>query len=141
VILKIKKLTSDAKLPSYAHHGDAGLDLYSAEDKIIKPNERAVIKTGLAMELPHGHAGLVWDKSGLAAKNGLKVLGGVVDCNYRGEVMVLIMNLSNKDYEAKKGEKIAQMLIQKVEHMEIEEVKELSDTTRGAGGFGSTGKK
>ncbi|HXK35196.1 MAG TPA: dUTP diphosphatase [Candidatus Paceibacterota bacterium] len=141
MILKIKKLTSDAKLPSYAHHGDAGLDLYSAEDKIIKPNERAVIKTGLAMELPHGHAGLVWDKSGLAAKNGLKVLGGVVDCNYRGEVMVLIMNLSNKDYEAKKGEKIAQMLIQKVEHMEIEEVKELSDTTRGAGGFGSTGKK
>jgi len=141
VILKIKKLTSDAKLPSYAHHGDAGLDLYSAEDKIIKPNERAVIKTGLAMELPHGHAGLVWDKSGLAAKNGLKVLGGVVDCNYRGEVMVLIMNLSNKDYEAKKGEKIAQMLIQKVEHMEIEEVKELSDTTRGAGGIGSTGKK
>ena len=141
MILKIKKLTSDAKLPSYAHHGDAGLDLYSAEDKIIKPNERAVIKTGLAMEFPHGHAGLLWDKSGLAAKNGLKVLGGVVDCNYRGEVMVLIMNLSNKDYEAKKGEKIAQMLIQKVEHMEIEEVKELSDTTRGAGGFGSTGKK
>ena len=140
MILKIKKLNPAAKAPSYAHHGDAGLDLYSAEDKIIKPNERAIVKTGIAMEIPHGYAGLVWDKSGIATKGGLKVLGGVIDCNYRGESLVAIVNLSDKDYEVKKGEKIAQMLIQKVEHMEIEEVSELSDTSRGAGGFGSTGK-
>jgi dUTP pyrophosphatase len=140
VILKVKKLNPDAKLPSYAHHGDAGLDLYSAEDKTIKPNERAIVKTGIAMEIPHGYAGLVWDKSGIALKGGLKVLGGVIDCSYRGESLVAVVNLSDKNYEVKKGEKVAQMLIQKVEHMDILEATELSDTTRGAGGFGSTGK-
>lgn len=138
--LKIKKLNADAKVPTYAHVIDAGFDLCSIEDIVIGGGKRVVVGTGLAIEIPDGYVGLVWDKSGLSNNHGLKTLGGVVDAGYRGEVKVGIINLSDFDYKVEAGHKVAQMLIQKVEHAEIVEVAELSDATRGAGGFGSTGK-
>ncbi len=138
--LKIKKLHPDAKMPEYAHHDDAGFDLFAIQDITLKVGERAMIPTGIAMEIPEGYVGLVWDKSGLAMKNGIKTCGGVVDSMYRGEIMIGLINLSDADYVFEKGHKVAQMIIQKKEFVDFEEVKELSDTTRGDGGFGSTGK-
>lgn len=139
--VKIKKLDPEAKLPSYAHSGDAGMDLYSLEKVEIGPGERVKIKTGIAIELPEGYVGLWWDKSGLSNNHGLKILGGVLDCGYRGELLVGLINLSKQTYAIEKHDKVTQMLIQKVEHPEIEEVEELSDSSRGTGGFGSTGRK
>ena len=138
--LKIKKLTSTATLPQYAHAGDAGMDLFALESIVIKKGERVQVKTGIAMEIPEECAGLVWDKSGLSHKFGLKTLGGVVDAGYRGEIMVGVINLGDTDYTLEAGHKIAQMLIQKVEFPEIIEVESLDETSRGEGGFGSTGK-
>jgi len=140
MILKIKKLHPDAQIPKYAHHDDAGFDLFTIENTILKKGERVMILTGIAMEIPEGYVGLVWDKSGLAMKHGIKTIGGVVDSMYRGEIMVGLMNLSKEDYIFEKGHKVAQMIIQKKEFVDFKEVKELSDTTRGEGGFGSTGK-
>ncbi|MEK7586662.1 MAG: dUTP diphosphatase [Patescibacteria group bacterium] len=140
MILKIKKLNLEAKVPSYAHPGDAGLDLFALQEVILKPGEFTRIQTGVAIEIPTGNVGLIWDKSGMAANFGLKILGGVVDAGYRGEVQVGMINLSQKSYTIEKHHKVAQMLIQKVESPEIKEVDELSDTARGSGGFGSTGK-
>lgn len=136
--IKIKKLKQDAKLPEYAHQGDAGMDIFSVEDTIIGPKQRKLISTGLSIELPKGYVSLVWDKSGIASK-GLTTIAGVLDYTYRGEYKILLLNISDQDYKIKKGDKIAQILIQKVETAEIEEVNELSDTIRGEGGFGSTG--
>ncbi len=99
-----------------------------------------MIHTWIAMEIPDGHVGLIWDKSGLSTKHGLKTLAGVVDAGYRGEISIAMANVGNEPYTFKKGEKIAQMLIQKVEQAEFTEVEELSETSRGAGGFGSTGR-
>ena len=138
--LKIKKLKDSAKIPSYAHPGDGAFDLYAAETVIIKSHERVQIPTGLAIEIPDGYAGLIWDKSGLSHKHGLKTLGGVVDAGYRGEVLVGMINLGNDSYTVEAGHKVAQMLIQAREHAEFEVVDELSDSSRGTGGFGSTGK-
>lgn len=140
MILKIKKLRADARIPSYAHPWDAGMDIYSCEDKKLLPQEQANISTGIAMEIPDGYVGLVWDKSGLSAKHGLKTLAGVIDAGYRGEVFIIMANVGNDAHTFKKGEKIAQMLIQKIEQPEFKEVDELSETSRGTGGFGSTGK-
>jgi len=140
MILNIKKLHSDAKVPTYAHEGDAGFDLCAIENVTIKAGERALVRTGIAMEIPFGYVGLIWDKSGLSMNHGLKTLGGVVDAGYRGEVTAGIINLSTSDYVFTAGHKVAQMLIQKVERVEIKEVVELSDTARGDGGYGSTGK-
>ena len=110
VIIKIKKLHSDAIIPHYAHDGDAGLDLYSVENHLIQPVERIMVATGIAIELPKGHVSLIWDKSGVAAKGGIKTMGGVCDANYRGEYKVIMFNTSKQAYEIKKGEKIAQVL-------------------------------
>jgi len=137
--LKMKKLDKQAILPKREHEGDAGLDLYSIMNLEIAPNERVKIGTGIAMSLPLNYVGLLWDKSGLASKEGLKVLGGVIDAGYRGEIIVAIINLSENKYKVEKGQKIAQLLIQKVELPEVCEVSELEDTKRGFGGFGSTG--
>ena len=137
--LKVKKIHKDAVLPSRAHEFDAGLDLYSTQDLDLLPSERKQIKTGIAMAIPEGYAGLIWDKSGLSFKHGLKVFGGVIDSGYRGEVRVIIANTSQTKYEVKKGQKIAQLLIQKVELMSVVESDLLSDTQRGIDGFGSTG--
>lgn len=138
--LKIQKINSEAIIPNYANEDDAGLDLHSAENFILKPGERRAIETGIKMEIPEGYVGLVWDKSGIAANNGIKTMAGVIDSGYRGEIKIVLINLSNQDFEIKKGQKIAQMLIQKIEHPEIEIVEFLSKSDRGEGGFGSTGK-
>jgi dUTP pyrophosphatase len=138
--LKVKYLTKDLPKLAYAKAGDAAFDLYSAEDVAIAPMERIQVSTGVALEIPEGYAGLIWDKSGLSHKFGLRTLGGVVDAGYRGEVMVGIINLSKESYVFKKGHKVAQMIVQKCEHCGIVEVKKLSESDRGVGGFGSTGK-
>jgi dUTP pyrophosphatase len=138
--VKIKKIHSDAILPSYAHNGDAGLDLFSNEETEILPQERKLIGTGLSMEFSEGYVALIWDKSGVAYNNGIKVMGGVIEHTYRGEYKVLLYNTSKEKYKIKKGQKIAQLLIQPIVTAEIKEVKELSETKRGEGGFGSTGK-
>lgn len=138
MLLKIKKLNPEAKLPSYGHKGDAGLDLFSCEDTVIVPGERKRVSTGISIEFEKGHVALIWDKSGVA-DSGIKIMGGVLEYTYRGEYKVIMLNTSHKDYEIKKGQKIAQLLIQPIITAEIEEVKELSETERGEGAFGSTG--
>ena len=140
MILKVKKLGPDAILPSYAHPGDAGMDMYSNETVTIAPGQTAKIKSGISMEIPEGFVGLIWDKSGLSTNHKIKSLGGVIDSGYRGESLYGLINLGSEPYTIEKGHKVVQMLIQKVERVEIVEVEELSDTSRGEGGFGSTGK-
>lgn len=140
MILKVKKLSEDAVLPGYAHPGDAGLDIFSNEKVTLKPRESAKIKTGVSLEIPKGHVGLMWDKSGLSTNHKIKVLGGVIDSGYRGEIIVGVINLGSEKYTFEKGHKVCQMLIQKVENVKIKEVKKLTETKRGKGGFGSTGK-
>jgi dUTP pyrophosphatase len=138
--IKIKRMHSDAKIPSYAHVGDAGLDLYTIESLELKPGERKSIPLGIGIEIPSGYVGLIWDKSGLSHKYGIKHFGGVIDSTYRGEIHASVMNLSDKPFRFEKGHKIAQLLIQKVEHVDFDEVAQLSDSSRGDKGFGSTGK-
>jgi len=140
VVVKIRRLSEEVKLPSYAYPGDAAFDLCAAEEASLAPGEYRGIPTGLAMEIPEGYVGLVWDKSGLAVKGGLKTLGGVIDCGYRGEVLVGLTNLSAETRSFNKGDKLAQMIIQKKETVEIEEVSTLPDSPRGERGFGSSGK-
>lgn len=138
--LKIKKLSPDAILPSFAHEGDAGMDLFAIENICLKSGEITKIKTGLSMEFPEDYVGLVLDKSGLASNHGLKNMGGVMDSGYRGEWIVSLINLSKEDYVIEKGHKIAQTVFYKIERPKIDLVDSLSETSRGAGSFGSTGK-
>jgi len=140
MILKIKKLNPKAIIPKRGHKGDAGMDFHSLEEHTIEPGKRKMFGTGIAMEVPEGYAILVWEKSGLASKHGIKTMAGVGDCHYRGEYKVILLNTSNKAYTVKKGDKIAQFLVQRVEYPKIQEVSELSKTSRGESGFGSTGK-
>src|SRR3989338_5297134 len=138
--LKIKRLHPEAKLPSYAHPGDTGLDLFSIENKCIEPGERAIVKTGISMEYPEGYCTLIWDKSGLAAKQGITILGGVFEPTYKGEYLIVMFNTSDCAYDVKKGDKIAQLLVQLIIQGEIEEVDDLSESSRGENGLGSTGR-
>jgi dUTP pyrophosphatase len=138
--IKIKKLHKDAIIPKQAHHDDAGMDLFAINDFEMVPNERKSIPLGIALEIPDGYVGLIWDKSGLSHKYGIKTFGGVVDAGFRGEICVGLMNLSNEEFKFEKGHKVAQLLIQKVDSIEFEEVNELNITKRDKGGFGSTGK-
>ena len=141
-IVKFKKLNKDAIIPNYAHPGDAGLDLYSIQDDIIEPLTWKLIPTGLACILPEGTEGQVRSKSGIALKNGVFVLNtpGTVDENYRGEIGVILYNLNTKEpFVIKKGQKIAQYVINSIEYVDTLEVEELDETNRGKGGFGSTG--
>ena len=138
--LYFKKLNNDAKNPVYAYEDDAGFDLFSVEAINIKAGEIVQIHTGLSFEIPKGCVGLIWDKSGLSQKFGLKTLGGVIDSGYRGEVLIGIINLSKTDFNLEKGQKVAQMIIQKKEYCEIIERGDLSETERGSGAFGSSGK-
>ncbi|MBW3017043.1 dUTP diphosphatase [Candidatus Woesearchaeota archaeon] len=141
MMIKIKRIDKTVKLPSYAHEGDAGMDLYSAESYVLKPGERKMLKTGIHMAIPSGFVGLVWDKSGVAANHGIKTMAGVVDSGYRGEVCVVLNNLSDKNFIIEKNMKVAQMLIQPVERRKIVEVDTLDETSRGEGAWGSTGMK
>ncbi|MFM2423959.1 MAG: Deoxyuridine 5-triphosphate nucleotidohydrolase [Candidatus Parcubacteria bacterium] len=138
--LHIKKLHPDAKLPTYALPGDAGMDFYTTEEVTILPGQIVIIHTGIALAIPLGYAGLLWDKSGLANKYGLKIVGGVFDAGYRGEILPGMLNTSAVPYTFAKGDKVTQMLIQKVEQPQLIEVDELDETARGAGKHGSTGK-
>jgi len=139
--IKIQKLSRSTILPKYAYQGDAGLDLFSQENYILKPLERHEFGLGFALELPTGAVSLIWDKSGLAAKHGIHLLGGVIDSGYRGEYKAIMVNLGSKPYKVEKGDKIGQLLIQPVMHVTIKQTKKLSNTSRGQGGFGSTGRK
>ncbi|CDI49298.1 dUTP diphosphatase [Clostridium tetani] len=140
--LKIKLLKEDAKLPQYAHDNDAGMDLFSTEDKIINPGKRALISTGISIELPKNTEAQIRPRSGLALKNGITVLNtpGTIDAGYRGEIGIILINHGEKDFQVEKGMKIAQMVIKPIVKVNIEEVKMLSESQRGKGGFGSTGK-
>ncbi len=137
--LNVKKIRDDAILPVHAHHNDAGIDLFSCGEYSITPHATFSISTGIALEIPDGYVGLIWDKSSIGSK-GIKTLGGVVDAGYRGEVKVIVHNLNTTPYIFSHGDKVAQILIQKVELFDISEVEELSDSLRGVNGFGSTGK-
>jgi dUTP pyrophosphatase len=138
VPIKIKKLIPEAIIPSYAHEGDAGMDIHSCEDFILGPNERHLFSTGISIELPAGYVSLIWDKSGVANK-GIKTMGGVIEHTYRGEYKIILYNTGKEPYEIKKGQKIAQILIQPIITAQVQEVSELSETKRGSGAFGSTG--
>lgn len=137
--IQVKRLSATAILPQYALPHDAGMDLYADKEMTILPQQRTLVSTGIALAIPPGYVGLVWDKSGVATKHGLKTMAGVIDSGYRGELKILIHNLSSEPYQVKPGTKIAQLLIQPVEQREIVEVDELDNTERGKGGFGSTG--
>jgi dUTP pyrophosphatase len=136
--LKVKRIHPEAKLPVYGHPGDAGLDLFSVADRDIAPGEVFAVPTGIQVAVPAGHVGLVWDKSGLSLK-GVHRLAGVVDAGYRGEVQVVMINLGDAPFAVKKGMKIAQLLVQPVAAVAVVEAGSLDDTSRGQGGFGSTG--
>jgi dUTP pyrophosphatase len=138
VELKVKRIRPDAKLPLYSHKGDAGLDLFSSSDGRLEPGEVRPVPTGIKVAIPQGYVGLIWDKSGLSLE-GVHRLAGVVDAGYRGEVQVVMVNLSREPFIIKKGMKIAQMLVQPVEEVKVVEAEELDETTRGENGFGSTG--
>jgi dUTP pyrophosphatase len=137
--LPVRRLDPSATLPTRAHPDDAGLDLYSLEDAALQPGEGNVIKTGIAVAVPFGHVGLVCDRSSLA-KRGLKTAGGVIDAGYRGELGVVLWNISGKPQSLKKGERLAQLLIVPVATPAPVESADLGETARGAGGFGSTGR-
>ena len=136
--LPMKRLHADAVLPTRAHPEDAGLDLYGLEDVHLEPGEGKAVRTGIACALPRGCVGMIADRSSLG-KRGLKTLGGIIDAGYRGEIQVLIRNLSTEACLLRAGDRIAQMLILPIATPQVQEVSELDDTTRGTGGFGSTG--
>jgi len=138
--IKIKKLKEDAKLPKYHHLGDVGMDLYAMESITLRPMEHARIWHGFAMEFSEGYAAIVKDKSSIS-KAGLHTMGGVFDAGYRGEYNTHLVNLSSEPYTIEKGDKVSQLIIYPVVIAELEEVQELSESSRGEGAFGSTGRK
>src|SRR3989338_9173691 len=131
--IKVKKLKDGAKLPTTGHPGDAGIDFYAIEEVIFAPSAQERVHTGVSIEIPDGHVGLIWDKSSISFNQGLKVMGGVIDAGFRGEIVMSMYNTTNKEQKIEKGHKIAQMIIQKFENCDIVEVNELSDTVRGHG--------
>jgi len=142
ITLPIKRLDPSVELPTYAYLGDAGLDLRANEDVVLAPHERRLIPTGLAIAIPEGYAGFVQPRSGMALKRGLSMANtpGLIDAHYRGELKVVAVNLDNSEpITIRKGERIAQLVIQKVPVVMLQEVDELDETDRGAGGFGSSG--
>jgi dUTP pyrophosphatase len=139
--LKIKKLNEEAKLPTKGHPGDAGIDLYALEEVVFAPMEQRRVFTGVSMEIPEGCVGLLWDKSSISFNKGLKIVGGVIDAGFRGELVASMVNLSPEKQTIEKGQKFTQIIIQKFEDCDIVEVSELSDTVRGEGREGSTGHK
>ncbi len=137
--IKIQRLDKELELPKYSHEWDAAMDLRSADEGEIQPMEKKIFKAGIKMAIPQGHAGLIWDRSGMAAKHSIHVLAGVIDSGYRGEIGVVMVNLGKEPFKIEKGMRIAQMVIQPVVNMPVTEVEELDETERGDGGFGSTG--
>ncbi|WP_336205829.1 dUTP diphosphatase [Nonomuraea sp. LPB2021202275-12-8] len=139
----IQRLDPELPVPSYAHPGDAGADLYAAEDAELLPGERAVIRTGVAIALPDGYAALVHPRSGLAARHGVTLVNapGTVDAGYRGEIKVTMINTDAKEpFRLRRGDRLAQLVFQRVERAAFREVESLPASPRGAGGHGSTGR-
>jgi len=140
--VQIQRLDKDLPLPRYAKPGDAGIDIYSRIDCVLAPGERALIPTGIAIAFPEGYVCLAHPRSGLAAKNGISIVNspGTIDAGYRGEIQIILINTDKAAaFEIKRGDRIAQLLFQKVEHAIFCEVDSLPESVRGAGGFGSTG--
>lgn len=140
--IQVKRLDPELPLPKRAHPEDAGADLYSAQDLILQPGERALVRTGVAIALPIGTVGLIHPRSGMAAKHGLSIVNtpGTIDAGYRGELMVCLLNTDRTEaIEITRGMRIAQLVIQRVELAQFEEVDQLDETERGSGGYGSTG--
>jgi dUTP pyrophosphatase len=141
--LRVRRLDPAAVLPRRAHPGDAGYDLCALEDLVLGPGERAMVRTGIAVELPDGHAGWVVPRSGLAARNGIALVNapGLIDAGYRGEVKVLLLNTDRTaEFEVSAGDRIAQLVVAAVAGPDVVEVDELSESVRAEGGFGSTGE-
>ena len=142
VEVQVKRLDPTLPLPSYAHSGDAALDIYAAEDCAIEPGHRALISTGIALAIPEGYAGFVQPRSGLALRSGLSLVNtpGLIDSHYRGEVKIIAMNLDPSEaILISHGDRIAQLVVQRVERVTLREVVGLDTTARGEGGFGSSG--
>jgi len=140
--LHVRRLDADLPLPSYAHAGDAGLDLYAAEDVTLPPGERGVVGTGIAVAIPPGFVGLGVPRSGLAVRSGLSMVNtpGIIDSGYRGEIRIVLINHDLRaNVEVKRGERIGQLVVMPVATVDVIEVDELSESSRGEGGFGSTG--
>ena len=138
----VTKLDNNAVIPTYAKPGDAGADLYSISDLVLSPGERALVKTGIAIALPNGYVGLVHPRSGLGLKNGISVVNtpGTIDAGYRGEIGVVLINHDlHESFQVKKGDRIAQLVIQKVENAQFKLVDQLPESDRSTGGYGSTG--
>ena len=127
-------------VPSYSHPGDAGADLKASERLKVPARSKCLVPTGLSIALPEGHVGLIWPRSGLAFKHSIDCGAGVIDAQYRGEINVLLFNHSDEDFPIEPGDRIAQLLIQKVENIHFLPVENLDNTKRNEGGFGSTGK-
>jgi dUTP pyrophosphatase len=142
VSVEVLIVAEDGFLPIYSNPGDAGADLKSTETLVIPARGRALVKTGVKIALPNGYVALVHPRSGLAAKHGITVLNtpGTVDAGYRGEVMVTLYNSSDEDFSVNRGDRIAQLVIQQVEHASFVAVQELPESERGTRGFGSTGR-
>ncbi len=142
-IIKIKKINKKASIPEYMTKNSSGMDLFACIDKniILKPFERKLISTGFALAIPDGYEAQIRPRSGLAIKHGITLLNtpGTIDSDYRGEIKIILINLSNQDFIIKNGDRIAQMVINKIEKVNIQLVDNLEDTERGDGGFGSTG--
>ena len=141
--LYVRLLSDAARLPGRAHEGDAGLDLHASEAAVLEPGERASVGTGIAIEVPPGHAGLVLPRSGLAARNGIALVNspGLIDSGYRGEVRILLINTDrHQSFEIEPGDRIAQLVLTPLEAAEPVEAAELADSARGERGFGSTGR-
>jgi len=140
-MIKVKLLSKDAKVPTKAHSSDAGWDIYASDlAQPIFPHKRRLISTDISIAIPDGYCGLIWPRSGLSVKSGIDVLAGVIDSGYRGEIKVCLLNTSDQMVHVQPGDRIAQLIIQKVEDVSFTEVKNLDDTSRGDGGFGSTGR-
>jgi len=141
--IQIKLLDEDLPMPRYQHEGDAGLDLPSRVDYVLEPGERAMIPTGIAVAIPRGYAGFVLPRSGLASRHGIALVNspGLVDSGYRGEMAIIMINTDKREaFHIKRGDRIAQLVIQKVVEAATIQVSELDATSRGSGGFGSTGQ-
>ena len=128
-------------MPVYAHSGDAGADLKASKGCTVPARGKCLVSTGLSIALPDGHVGLIWPRSGLAVKHSIDCGAGVIDANYRGEVKILLFNHSDDDFTIESGDRIAQLLIQKVESVNFTPVDSLEETARNQAGFGSTGSK
>lgn len=142
LVVKVKRLSEEARIPHAANKGDVAFDLYALEGYVLRPNERFAVPTGIALEIPPGYEGQVRPRSGLALHEGITILNspGTIDSGYRGEVKVIVINLSSEEFAIKEGMRIAQLAIREAPDIVFAEVDELSDTERGEGGFGSSGK-